>query len=63
MNAARIDELGFYTLAGHTNSPRDLIRQLADAERIGLGAAFISERWNLTPSELAPVVAAHSALV
>ncbi|GAA0615944.1 TIGR03857 family LLM class F420-dependent oxidoreductase [Sporichthya brevicatena] len=42
-----LPELGFYTLAGHTNSPRDMLGQLREAEAIGLGAAFISERWNL----------------
>jgi probable F420-dependent oxidoreductase len=47
MTDDQIPELGFYTLAGHTNSPRDLLGQLRDAEEIGLGAAFISERWNL----------------
>lgn len=40
-------ELGFYTLAGHSATPRDLIDEVADAERIGLGSAFVSERFNL----------------
>lgn len=40
------NELGFYTLAGHTTSPRDLLTEVADAERLGLGAAFVSERFN-----------------
>ena len=40
-------ELGFYTLAGHSNSPRDLVTEVRDAERLGIGAAFISERFNL----------------
>lgn len=39
-------ELGFYTLAGHSATPRDLVREVADAEQLGLGAAFISERFN-----------------
>jgi probable F420-dependent oxidoreductase len=42
-----IAELGFYALPGHTTSPRDLVAQVREAEEIGLGAAFISERWNL----------------
>jgi 5,10-methylenetetrahydromethanopterin reductase len=42
----RLPELGFYTLAGHTESPRDLVHEVRRAEEIGLGAAFISERWN-----------------
>jgi probable F420-dependent oxidoreductase len=43
----RFPELGFYTLAGHTESPRDLVREVAEAERLGLGAAFVSERFNV----------------
>lgn len=41
-----LPELGFYTLAGHSETPRDLIGEVRTAERIGLGSAFISERWN-----------------
>lgn len=40
------DELGFYLLGGQPESPRALIREIARAEELGLGAAFISERWN-----------------
>lgn len=40
-------QLGFYTLAGHTNSPRDLVEECVDAEAMGIDAAFISERFNL----------------
>jgi 5,10-methylenetetrahydromethanopterin reductase len=43
----RLCELGFYTLAGHSNSPRDLVAEVHDAERLGIGAAFVSERFNL----------------
>ena len=43
----QLNELGFYTLAGHSDSPRDLVAEVRDAERIGLGSAFISERFNL----------------
>jgi probable F420-dependent oxidoreductase len=42
-----LDNLGFYTLAGAPRSPRDLIGEVADAERLGLGWAFISERFNI----------------
>jgi probable F420-dependent oxidoreductase len=42
----RFPELGFYTLAGATDSPRDLIAEAHDAEALGLGAMFISERFN-----------------
>jgi len=40
-------ELGFYTLAGHSNSPRDLIGEITVAEELGLGSAFVSERFNV----------------
>ena len=42
----QLRELGFYTLAGHAASPRDLVDDVAVAERIGLGSVFISERFN-----------------
>ncbi len=41
------EELGFYTLAGQPESSRDLVREVIDAEAMGLGTAFISERYNL----------------
>ncbi len=42
-----LPELACYGLPGHANDPRDLLTQLADAERIGLGSLFISERFNV----------------
>lgn len=44
---ATYPELGFYTLAGAPDSPRELIDEVRDAEAMGLGAAFISERFNV----------------
>lgn len=44
--AVQLTELGFYTLAGHSSTPRDLVAEVADAERLGLGSAFVSERFN-----------------
>src|SRR3954452_7239721 len=41
------DELGFYTLAGAPGSPRELLDEVRDAEELGLGCAFISERFNI----------------
>lgn len=41
-----LPELGFYGLAGHSDTPRDLIGEVADAERLGLGSVFLSERFN-----------------
>lgn len=40
-------ELGFYALAGAATSPRDLIEECREAETMGLGAAFLSERFNI----------------
>ncbi len=42
----RNDELGFYVLAGQPKSPRDLITELREAEDLGLGTAFVSERYH-----------------
>ncbi len=39
-------ELGFYTLGGQPESPRALIDEICSAEEMGLGHAFISERFN-----------------
>lgn len=44
---ASLDELGFYTLAGAPESPRALIEEVRQAEAMGLGTAFISERFNI----------------
>jgi len=42
-----MNELGFYTLPGAPKSPRDLIDEVRDGERLGLGSCFISERFNI----------------
>lgn len=47
MTAARLNEIGFYTLAGAPRSPADLLEEMPMAEALGLGSAFISERFNL----------------
>ena len=44
--APTLDELGFYTLAGQPASSRDLVAEVIDGEALGLGTAFISERYN-----------------
>jgi len=41
---SKFPELGFYGLAGHTRSPRDILQQVRDAESMGLGNVMISER-------------------
>ncbi len=43
----RMNEIGFYTLAGAPDSPRALIEEVQAAETLGLGTAFISERFNI----------------
>ena len=43
---AVLTELGFYTLAGQPASSRDLVAEVIEAEALGLGTAFISERYN-----------------
>lgn len=45
--APQMNELGFYTLAGAPESPRDLIDEIRAAEEMGIGAAFVSERFNI----------------
>ena len=47
MNPDRMNELGFYTLPGAPRSPRDLIDEVREGERMGLGSCFISERFNI----------------
>ena len=44
--APHYPELGFYGLAGHTDNPRDLLGEVMEAEQLGLGSVFLSERFN-----------------
>ena len=44
--AAEMPELGFYTLAGHANSSRDLVDEVRLGEAMGFGSVFISERFD-----------------
>ena len=39
-------ELGFYGLAGHSENPGDLVDEVRQAEELGLGSVFLSERFN-----------------
>lgn len=41
-----LNELGFYALAGQPRSSRDIVQETIDAETLGLGTLFISERYN-----------------
>jgi 5,10-methylenetetrahydromethanopterin reductase len=47
MDEPQLCELGFYGLAGHTNDPADLLGECRDADELGLGSVFLSERFNL----------------
>ena len=42
----RMNELGFYTLAGAPDTPRELIEEVRLGAELGLGPVFISERFN-----------------
>lgn len=42
--AIRFPELGFYTLPGRVSDPRPLLHEVRDAEAVGLGSVWISER-------------------
>lgn len=57
----QLDELGFYTLAGAPESPAELLGEVDEAEALGLGSAFISERYNIKEAvTLSGAVAARS---
>jgi len=43
----RLNELGFYTLAGAPRTPRDLIDEVRQGEALGIGSVFISERFSI----------------
>jgi probable F420-dependent oxidoreductase len=47
MSVPVAEELGCYLLAGAPRSPRDLLEEIRGAEELGLGTAFISERFNI----------------
>lgn len=46
----RLTDLGFYLLGGHAEDPGILIDEARRAEELGLGAGFLSERWNTKES-------------
>jgi probable F420-dependent oxidoreductase len=47
MTTVRFPELGFYALAGAPDSPRAILDEVRDGEALGLGTAFISERFDV----------------
>lgn len=62
MNAptSKYPELGFYGLPGHTRTPRDVLRQVQDAEALGIGNVMISERSDY--KEIAAICGACAAV-
>jgi len=64
MAEERLTELGFYTLAGAPKSPAELLDEVRQGEAMGLGTAFISERYNIKEaSTLSGAAAAVSSEV
>ncbi|MCB1018157.1 MAG: TIGR03857 family LLM class F420-dependent oxidoreductase [Acidimicrobiales bacterium] len=47
MPERRLDELGFYLLAGGATAPAALLDEVRDGEALGLDTAFLSERYNV----------------
>ena len=44
---SQMNELGFFTLAGAPESPRELVAEVRQAEGMGFGSVFVSERLNI----------------
>ncbi len=57
---SKFPELGFYGLPGHTRSPRDILKQVQDAEELGIGNVMISERADY--KEIAAICGAVAAV-
>ncbi len=61
LGGVQLNELGFYVLAGAPSSPAELLDEVPAAETLGIGSAFISERYNIKEaSTLSGAVAASS---
>ncbi|MFD0533523.1 hypothetical protein ACFQY7_06725 [Actinomadura luteofluorescens] len=56
-----LPELGCYGLAGHSGTPRDLLGEVAEAEAMGLGSVFLSERFNTKDAAVLAGAAAAAA--
>ncbi len=57
---SKYPELGFYGLPGHTRTPRDILKQVQDAEALGIGNVMISERADY--KEIAAICGACAAV-
>ncbi|WP_372758839.1 TIGR03857 family LLM class F420-dependent oxidoreductase [Litorivivens sp.] len=53
-------ELGFYALPGHTRTPADLLDEVRAAEALGVGSAWLSERFDV--KEVAALAGAAGAV-
>ncbi|NLU84212.1 TIGR03857 family LLM class F420-dependent oxidoreductase [Rhodococcus sp. HNM0569] len=58
---ARMPELGWYGLAGHASDPRGLLDEIAAGESLGLGAVFLSERFDTKDAGVLAGVAAATS--
>ncbi len=47
MPTSRFPELGFYALPGHTKNPADILEEVSLADKLGIGSAWISERFDV----------------
>jgi 5,10-methylenetetrahydromethanopterin reductase len=43
----KFPELGIYTLPGHTDNPREMLDEIRDAEDLGYGSCWVSERFDV----------------
>ncbi|MEG3093510.1 LLM class flavin-dependent oxidoreductase, partial [Sphingomonas sp. PB1R3] len=59
--APEFPELACYGLAGHSSTPADLVPEVQQAERLGLGSVFLSERFNLKDAAVLAGAAAASS--
>ena len=59
--AVRYPEFGCYTLPGHITEPGDAIDEIRDAERLGFGSVWISERFSAKNADVLSGVAATLA--
>ena len=57
---SKFPELGFYGLPGHSRTPRDLLKQVQDAETLGIGNVMLSERADY--KEIAAICGAAAAV-
>jgi hypothetical protein len=58
---SQLSELGFYVLAGAPKSSAELLDEVPTAESLGLGNAFISERFNIKEAVTLSALSALSA--